>query len=276
MDKIRSSPLGTLELWVVTLVFFLMGIGIVWYGARDWMPVLASKHGAGIDAMLRYLLVTTGSLLLVAFSALAWLVWSGGHRARVTRRLAAPRTELAISVALAMVMAGVAEGGVIAIGLPVWQEYFGALAPADAITIDVTAQQFLWNVRYPGVDGQFGRTDPRLMDDVSNPIGLDPADPASADDLVLVNRIVAEVNRPLHVRLHSKDMIHSFFLPHLRVKQDVIPGMTPEITFVPTREGTYELACAELCGLAHYRMQGILTVVPAGTLARALKEAAGE
>ena len=275
MDKTRSSLLGTLELWVVTLAFLLMGIGIVWYGARDWMPLLASKHGAGIDAMLRYLLFATGSLLLVAFSALAWLVWSGGHRTRVTRRLAARRTEFAISIALAGLMAAVAEGGVIAIGLPVWQEYFGAVAPPEAITIDVTAQQFLWNVRYPGMDAQFGRTDPRLIDDVSNAIGLDPADPAAADDLVLVNRIVAEVNRPLHVRLHSKDMIHSFFLPHLRVKQDVIPGMTPEITFVPTREGTFELACAELCGLAHYRMQGILTVVPAGTLERALKEEAG-
>jgi cytochrome c oxidase subunit 2 len=222
--------------------------------------------------MLNYLLVATGSLVLVSFSVLAWLIWSGGHRTRVTHRLAAPRAELAISVALAVLMAAVAEGGVIAIGLPVWQEYFGALASADAVTVDVTAQQFLWNVRYPGADGQFGKVNPHLIDDASNAIGLDPADPASADDLLLVNRIIAEVNRPLHVRLHSKDMIHSFFLPHLRVKQDVIPGMTPEITFVPTREGTYELACAELCGLAHYRMQGLLVVVPAGTLKHALKK----
>ena len=140
--------------------------------------------------------------------------------------------------------------------------------------IDVTAQQFLWNVRYPGPDGRFGRTDPRFVDDTSNPIGLDPSDPATADDIVLINQIIAQVSRPVHMRLHSKDMIHSFFLPNLRVKQDVIPGMTPEITFVPTKVGVFELACAELCGLGHYKMQGFFTVVAQRDFERTLHEEA--
>lgn len=276
MAKPSPPTRGGLEVWLVSLMFLALGAGIVLYGRRDWMPPLASRHGAGIDAMLTYLLLTTGSLLLVAFAVLAWLVWRGGHRSLIGQRLASHRTELAVSMLLGLLMAAVAEGGVLAIGLPVWQEYFEAEPPADAIAIEVTGQQFFWNVRYPGPDGKFGRTDVRMVDEITNPLGIDRSDSASADDVLLVNQIVAQVNRPVHLRLRSKDMIHSFFLPHLRVKQDVIPGMAPEITFVPTREGIFELVCAELCGLGHYRMQGFFKVVAQRDYERALREEAAQ
>jgi cytochrome c oxidase subunit 2 len=265
-----------LDAWYVSAFFFLLGIAIVTYGGRDWMPPLASRHGAGIDAMLRYLLVTTGLMLLIAFSVLAWFILQGGRRETVTRRLASRRAELLFPLALGVLMALVAEGGVLAIGLPVWNEYFEAAPPPNALAIDVTGQQFLWLVRYPGPDGAFGRVETRLVDDVANPTGLDRTDPAAADDVTLINQIVAVVDRPLRVRLHARDMIHSFFLPHLRVKQDAIPGMTPEITFVPTREGVFELACAELCGLGHYRMQGQLRVVGPEQFDEALREEAAK
>jgi cytochrome c oxidase subunit 2 len=266
---------GGLEVSLVSLLFLVVGAGIVLYGRLEWLPPLASRHGAGIDAMLRYLLVTTGTALLAAFTVLAWLVWTGGRRVRVTTRLASRRIEAAVSLGVGMAMALVAEGGVVAIGLPVWQEYFASGRPANALEIDVVAQQFFWNVRYPGPDGAFGRTRADLVDEVTNPVGLDRTDPAALDDLYLVNQFVVPVGRPIRIRLHSKDMIHSFFLPHLRVKQDVVPGMTPEIVFVATREGTFELACAELCGLGHYRMQGTLKVVAADDFERALAEEAG-
>lgn len=261
-------------MWLVSIMFLMVGIGIGLYGSRQWLPPLASRHGRGIDAMLNYLMTTTGIALVVAFAILAWLVWSGGRRARVSSRLTAARTEAAVPLVLGMAMAVIAEGGVIAIGLPVWQEYFGASRSADVVELDVVAQQFFWNVRYPGPDGAFGRTRLDLVDEVTNPLGLDPADVTGKDDIYLVNVFIVPVDRPVRVRLHSKDMIHSFFLPHFRVKQDVIPGMTPEITFVPTREGTYELVCAELCGLGHYRMQGTFRVVAQADFASVLKEEA--
>jgi cytochrome c oxidase subunit 2 len=266
---------GGFEVWLVSLLFFAVGVGIVLYGRYDWLPPLASRHGAGIDAMLNYLIVTTGAALFLAFLVLAWLVWSGGRRSRITLRVAAWRTELAVSLVIGLAMALIAEGGVVAIGLPVWQEYFGASHQDGDVQVDVVAQQFFWNVRYPGEDGTLGRTNVQLVDEVTNPVGLDPTDPSGKDDIYLVNTIVVPVGRRIRLRLHSKDMIHSFFLPHLRVKQDVIPGMTPEVTFVPTREGTFELACAELCGLGHYRMQGFFKVVAAADFERALREEAG-
>jgi cytochrome c oxidase subunit 2 len=275
MSTPNEAPRGGFEVWLVSIVFFIVGVAIVLYGRYDWLPPLASRHGAGIDAMLHYLLLMTGAMVLAGFTALAWFVWSGGRRSRISSRLASRRTEILLSLVIGMAMAAVAEGGVIAIGLPVWQEYFGATHEKGDLQIEVVAQQFFWNVRYHGPDGTFGRTRVQLVDEVTNAVGLDPADPAGKDDVQLVNVIVVPIDRRVRVRLHSKDMIHSFFLPHLRVKQDVIPGMTPEVTFVPTREGTFELACAELCGLGHYRMQGFFKVVAQADFERALREEAG-
>jgi cytochrome c oxidase subunit 2 len=257
----RSPSTHTAESLLVGGLFVVTGLVGVGYGARTWLPPLASRHGSGIDAMLVYLLVAVGALFLAGHVALGVLIWRAAQRPRITHRLATHRTEWTLSAALGILMALVAEGGVMAIGIPVWTEYFGASPPPRARLVEVTAQQFIWNVRYPGGDGAFGRTDPRLIDDTTNPIGLDRADPAAADDVMLQNEIAVPVGQPVTVRLRSKDVIHSFFLPHLRVKQDAVPGMTPEIVFVPTREGTFEIACAELCGLAHYRMQGFLHVL---------------
>ena len=90
-------------------------------------------------------------------------------------------------------------------------------------------------------------------------MGLDPADPSSVDDLV-TRELHLAVNRPVRVRIRSKDVLHSFFIPAFRVKQDAVPGMTVEIWFTPTSEGTYEIACAELCGIGHYIMRGKVVV----------------
>ncbi len=150
-------------------------------------------------------------------------------------------------------------------GLSAW----GAIVtspPENAIIIEVVAQQFLWNVRYPGKDGKFGKTSPKLIDDKEqNNIGLDYNDPASKDDIVFQAseeyKIYLPVNVPVVFRLTSRDVIHSFFLPHFRVKQDAVPGMITQVWFTPKKIGEYELACAELCGLGHYKMRGKVKVV---------------
>lgn len=259
---------------LVALLFAVLGVGGVVYGSRIQMPGLASRHGAGIDSMLAYLLITTGFLFAVGYCALAYFIWTGARRERIGQRLASHRTEWLVSGLIGVMVGLIAEGGVLAIGMPVWSEYFDAKPPADAITIDVTAQQFLWNVRYPGPDGQFGRTAPQFMDDVENPVGLDRSDPAGRDDILTQNAITVPLGRAVRVRLHSKDVIHSFFLPNFRVKQDIVPGMTPEVVFFPTKSGSFELACAELCGLGHYRMRGFFDVVSEEEFARWLREQA--
>lgn len=256
-----------LEGSLAALLFAGVGIAGVAYGARTWMPELASQHGVGIDAMLRYLLITVGGLFLAGNIALAVLIWSGSRRAAIGPRFASHRAELLLSIGLGLGVAAIGEGGVLAIGMPVWTEYFDTRPAADTLTIDVTAQQFMWNVRYPGPDGRFGRTAPELVDEATNPLGRVPGDEAGKDDILTLNEIAIPVNQPVRVVLRSKDVIHSFFLPHFRVKQDAVPGMTPEVVFTPTRLGDFELACAELCGLAHYRMRGSVHVLTASQFA---------
>src|SRR5262249_55503677 len=148
-------------------------------------------------------------------------------------------------------------------GNRIWASYILTAPPADALSIEVTAQQFAWNIRYAGPDGKFGRTEPRLINDANaNYLGLDPKDPASRDDIMTQNIVVVPVNRPVRIMLRTKDVTHSFFVPVLRVKQDTVPGLMIPIHFTATRTGEYEIPCAELCGMQHYKMRGRLLVMP--------------
>ena len=160
-----------------------------------------------------------------------------------------------------MLLTGVVFVTLAAMGQKVWAQLHLKEAPPDALQIEVTAQQFAWNIRYPGADGKFGRTVPKLINDQSNPVGVDPTDPASKDDVVSLNRMAIPVNRPIQLILRSKDVTHSFFVPVLRLKQDTVPGMAIPIHFKAMKTGEYEIACAELCGMEHFKMRGYLMVM---------------
>lgn len=255
-----TSSSNRLEATLVGALFAALGIGYVIYGSRGWAPELASRHGAGIDMMINFLLVATGLMFVVGHIVLGFFIWKGAQRSAVSLRLASAKQEKWVAITLGLLMTFIAEGGIIIIGLPVFGEYYGEI-PEDAVELEVIGQQFAWNVRYPGPDGTYGRTDVALIDEVRNPIGLDRNDPAAADDITELNQITVPVDRPIKVTLKARDVIHSFFLPHFRVKQDAVPGMTITIWFTPTREGRFEIPCAELCGLGHYRMKGFLNVV---------------
>lgn len=144
-------------------------------------------------------------------------------------------------------------------------------AENDALKVEVLGEAFAWNVRYPGPDGQFGRADNALIS-ATNPFGMDESDPAAADDITTVNHLAVPLNREVEVQLRSKDVIHSFFLPNFRVKQDAVPGLVTRMHFTPVLAGDYEIACAELCGLGHYRMRGELHVMEPAQFDQWLKD----
>lgn len=260
MEERNRRSNQSLQGLVLALVLFLIAIITVVVGVRRWLPPLASEHGAGIDRMINYLLLTVGALFVVGHVILGYFVWRFSRQDRVTFRLASARTERQWSLIPVVLMALIAEGGVLVLGLPVWGKFYGSPAPPEAVVVEVTGEQFAWNVRYPGKDGVFGRTNPQLIT-YENPLGLDYTDPAAKDDIVQLGVLHLPVNRPARIRLRSKDTLHSFFLPHFRVKQDAVPGMTIEIWFVPTQVGQYEIACAELCGFGHFQMRGLLRVL---------------
>jgi cytochrome c oxidase subunit 2 len=156
--------------------------------------------------------------------------------------------------------------------IPAWAKRVAAFpSENEAVVVRVVGEQFAWNVHYPGADGRFGRTDPKLVS-ADNPLGLDKSDPAAKDDVTTLNQLTIPVNRPILVHLSSKDVIHSFGLYEMRVKQDAVPGLQIPVWFIPTvstaemraRTGKadfdYEIACSQLCGLGHFRMRGFLVV----------------
>tara|TARA_B100000214_G_scaffold67324_1_gene44770 strand:- start:3652 stop:4491 length:840 start_codon:yes stop_codon:yes gene_type:complete len=159
---------------------------------------------------------------------------------------------------------------------PIWAERVNDVPDGrDAEHIRVIAQQYAWNIHYPGKDGKFGSTNVNLVDEQDNPIGLDRKSEFGEDDFYTINQLHIPVNTKIRIDLSSKDVIHNFKLPELRVSQDAIPGMVIPVHFTATstseeflkttvgtkREGkSLEISCAQLCGLGHYRMKGYLTI----------------
>jgi cytochrome c oxidase subunit 2 len=160
--------------------------------------------------------------------------------------------EIAVVVAEAVLLVGYA--------IPAWATRVKRFpSETEATVVRVIGEQFAWNIQYPGPDRKFGRTDIKLVS-ADNPIGLDRTDPNAKDDLTTINQLTLPVNRPVLVHLSSKDVIHSFGLFEMRVKQDAVPGLDIPVWFIPNRIGDYEISCSQLCGLGHYRMRGFLNI----------------
>jgi len=265
MGKLQGLLFGLATVVLVVVATWL-------FATKSWLPELVSDRGA-IDHALWWSLVVTGVVFILTNLLLAWFAYRYQAKEGVpaTYWHDNPRLEWTWTLVTAGIMVVFTVNA-----LSLWAQVTGP-GPADAMVVEVTGQQFAWNVRYPGKDGIFGRTDVKKVDTTGfNFIGLDRDDPNAADDMMLQNQLFLPEGRPVKVRLRSLDVIHSFFLPQFRVKQDAMPGITSETWFVPQKSGTWEIACAEHCGLGHYRMRGMVTVVPAGELEQKLKEATAE
>lgn len=234
------------------------------YFTKPWLPPLKSDRIA-IDQAIALSLLVTGAVFILTNLLLAYFGWryQDHEGARAAYWHESSRLEWTWTLTTAAILAFFLFS---ALGL--WKRV-NADPPPDAMLVEVTGQQFAWNIRYPGRDGVLGHTDAKLASQ-ENPIGLDKSDPAAADDILLLNQLYLPVDRPVRIRVRSMDVIHSFFLPNFRVKQDAVPGMAIQIWFIPKEVGQYEIACAEHCGLGHYRMRGQLHVVEATQFDKAL------
>jgi cytochrome c oxidase subunit 2 len=254
-----SGP-GRVTLSGVVLAFLILVLILaslyLFIAKPYWFPTLASVHGASIDSLFGVVLVVSGIAFVVVQGMLGFFIARYGQNG--TERAAYwhdnPRAEAFLLIGTAVILTVL-----VFMGQRVWASFYFTDAPADSLVVQVTGEQFSWNFHYAGPDGVFGRTDNSLITAANN-VGLDANDAAAKDDVVTSNQMHMIVNRAVKIRLRSKDVIHSFFLPNLRVKQDAVPGMGIEVWFMPNRAGQYEIACAELCGLGHYRMKGALTI----------------
>jgi cytochrome c oxidase subunit 2 len=217
-----------------------------------WMrlPENVSTYGGQIDGLFHLILWITGTIFVLVEALLLFFLFRYRYReGRVPRYThGSNRLEVLWTIVPAVICVILAL-----MSRRSWAEIKQSI-PREALNIEITAEQFAWNIRYPGPDGKL----------------------ETPDDIVTLNQLHFPVGRAVVVTLHSKDVIHSFFLPEFRVKQDAVPGLSTRIWFEATRVGHWEIACAELCGLGHFRMKGFVTVETPEEFERWLAETARE
>jgi cytochrome c oxidase subunit II len=243
-------------IWLITLVSTYFFVAKTW-----WLPAGASAAAGWIDHQFALTFVIMGIVFLAAQLGLGYIVWRYRETPAsppVTYSHGNTRLEIIWTILTAVLFIGLNL-----MGSSVWASQRFDAAESGAVQVEVTGMQFAWYFRYPGPDGKYGPTSVKLMDPSSGgeaAVGLNTSDPAAKDDVV-TGTMYLPVDREVDVSLRSVDVIHSFFVPNLRFKQDAVPGLNIHMHFKPTVIGEYEIACAELCGLGHYKMHGMVHVV---------------
>ncbi len=200
----------------------------------SWLPENVSTFGPEIDRLFYIIYYVTGATFFIVQITLLVFLFVYRHRddRRATYTHGNTTLEIAWTVAPAILLVILAF-----VSRSVWAEIKQRVPPSD-MQIQVTAKQFNWEIAYPGPDGKLG-TD---------------------DDFTLDNDVHIPVGKTIRVQLKSRDVIHSFFIPQARFKQDAVPGHEIPVWFKITKPGKYEIPCAELCGFGHSGMRGWLYV----------------
>jgi len=242
-------------IWLLTI----FSVGLFFGGW--WFPPFISEHGPAYDQQFLITMIVVGVSFVLAQVGLGYMAWryrdtGGGERALYSH--GNNRLEVIWTAITALIFIALAV-----MGQRVWANLHFQGAPAGSAQVEVVAQQFQWNFHYPGADKKFGRTDPKLISDADlNFVGLDLEGDAAAKDDAVVASLAVPVNRPIELTLRAKDVTHSFWVPPLRFKQDLVPGMNIKVHFTANKVGKYELACAELCGQLHFKMKSYMLVLP--------------
>jgi cytochrome c oxidase subunit II len=252
----RGSTAVALAFAVFLVLMTVVTVYIFW-AKIWWFPPAITDLGHEIDAQYARTFLITGIVFVAAQFGLALAIYKfRDHGQRASYFEGNNTMEIIWTLATIVLFVGL---GLYARNA--WAQVHFIGASPGALQIEVTGQQFVWNFRYAGPDGKFGREKPELVSaSTGNPVGLDPTDPSSKDDIVSPV-IAVPANREVELIIRSQDVTHSFYVRELRLKQDAVPGMEIHMHFTATVPGDYEIACAELCGLGHYRMHSMLTVM---------------
>lgn len=241
---------------LIAIVLALVVLGSILFHVLSpwWFTPIASNWGY-IDDTINLTFWITGIVFAAVVLFMAYCVWRfrhrPGHRAAYEPENKRLETWLAVVTSL-----GVAA--MLAPGLVVWAQFI--TVPAGAAAVEVVGQQWQWAYRLPGKDGRLGAADTRAVT-AENPLGIDPADPAGQDDLVVQGgELHLPLGKPVALLLRSVDALHNFYVPEFRGKMDMIPGSVTYYWITPTRAGTFEALCAELCGVGHPYMRGTVVV----------------
>lgn len=241
---------------VIALVLVAIVIASVLFHLASpwWMQPLASNWGR-VDTTLAITVVITGIFFVAINLFVAWVVWRYRHR---SGQRAAYEPE---NKKLERWLIGVTTVGIVALlapGLLVYADY--VRPPKDALVLEVVGHQWQWRFRFPGTQGKLGASDARFVTPL-NPYGLDPDDPNGQDNILVDgNEVHLPLYRPVKVLLRAQDVLHDFYVPPFRARMNMVPGMVSSFWFTPTQVGRFEAMCAQLCGVGHPNMRGVVVV----------------
>lgn len=240
----------------VVLILVLVAVASVLFHLLSpwwWTPIASNWHY--IDNTIIITFWITGFVFVAVVLFVAYCVYRFRHRPGLQAHYEPESRKLEFWLATLTAIGVVA---MLTPGLFVWNQF--VTVPKDASEVEVVGQQWLWSFRLPGADGRLGTSETR---DVTgdNPLGLNKNDPANLDDVIVQGgELHLPVGKPVKMVLRSIDVLHDFYVPEFRAKMDMVPGMVTYFWFTPTRTGTFEVLCAELCGVGHPQMRGTVVV----------------
>ncbi|EJM82101.1 heme/copper-type cytochrome/quinol oxidase, subunit 2 [Pseudomonas sp. GM74] len=251
---------------IAIILILIVIASVLFHILAPWHATPAASNWGSIDTTLFITLIISGIffIAITVFMAVAVMRYRHKEGARAAYQPENKKLELWLIIVTSLGIAGM-----LAPGLVVYNDFIRV--PKDAYELEVIAQQWQWAFRFPGQDGKLGKSDIKFVDS-ANPLGVDPKDPAGQDDvLVMNNEVRLPRDRPVKVLLRAKDVLHDFYVPQIRSKMDMVPGMVSYFWFTPTKTGKYEVLCAEFCGVGHYNMRGHMIVEEQGVFDQWLK-----
>jgi cytochrome c oxidase subunit 2 len=240
----------------VALALVVVGVGsVLFHFLSPWWWTQIASNWKYIDSTLIITFWITGAVFVAVVLFTAYCVYRFRHGSGEIPHYEPENKRLEWTLTIATAV-GVAA--MLAPGLFVWHQF--VTVPEEATDVEVVGRQWSWNFRLPGRDGRLGTSDVRNISD-DNPLGLNPNDPHSKDDVVVdTGELHLQLNKPVKILLRSTDVLHDFYVPEFRAKMDMVPGSVTYFWITPTRTGTFDILCAELCGVGHPQMRGTVIV----------------
>ena len=240
----------------VALILVLVAVGsVVFHLVSPWWWTPIASNWGSIDTTIIITFWITGLVYVAVILFTAYCIYRFRYQEN-RRAVYEPennKLEWGLTIATSL---GVA--GLLAPGLIVWQKFI--TVPENASVVEVVGQQWQWSYRYPGKDKKLGTTNARFVSE-DNPLGINPRDPRGQDDIAIEGgELHVPIGKPIKLEMRSLDVLHDFYVPQFRAKMDMVPGMITYFWFTPTKTGSYEILCAELCGLGHHAMRGEVIV----------------
>ena len=240
----------------VALVLLVVGSIAFHFLSPWWFTPIASNWQA-IDLTINITFWVTGAVFIAVNLFMAYAVVRYRNRGPDSERAQYEPENTKLEIWLTGLTA-IGVAAMLAPGLWVWNDFVNV--PEDAWEFEVIGEQWRWTFRLPGDDGKLGSSSSALVN-IDNPLGVDPADPNGQDDLIVMSNVMhLPIDKPVKMLLRSKDVLHDFAVAEFRVKMDLVPGLVTYLWLTPTRTGTFDILCEELCGIGHFAMRGRVVV----------------